>query len=248
MNVANVSCNTINDLLPLYLDDALSEDSKTLVREHLDGCAACGAVYHKLTETKLPLQQGKAEADKRAFKGIRRKLLRKKLLTACISAGLVLILTFGLYWFFAGMDFYVPYEKSGLFMDGNVIKTENDYHCAHFGCSPDGSIAFIYLTATKMDAGRKLDAYTYNYPDSSSKEVITEQTIFSMDELDPTVEIDEQGNVVQVFDRPTALYYVAQEYAEQLPDYWLVHPGDDQSEVEKLQNLIENSTLIWKAE
>lgn len=246
--MANVSCNTINDLLPLYLDGALSEDSEGLVKEHLDGCAACSAVYHELKDTKLPIQQGRAAADKRTFKGIQRKIRRKRLLTACIAAGLVVILTFGIYFFLAVMEFYVPYEKSGLFMDGNVIKTENDYHCAHFGCSPDGSIAFIYLTATKMDAGRKLDAYTYNYPDPSSKEVITEQTIFSMDELDPTVEIDEQGNVVQVFDRPTALYYVAQEYAEQLPDYWLVHPGDDQSEVEKLQNLIENSTLIWKAE
>ncbi len=35
------SCNIIQDLLPLYLDDACSEESRQLVEEHLTQCAIC---------------------------------------------------------------------------------------------------------------------------------------------------------------------------------------------------------------
>ena len=35
------SCGVIRDLLPLYADDACSEESRTLVEEHLAECPAC---------------------------------------------------------------------------------------------------------------------------------------------------------------------------------------------------------------
>ena len=36
-----INCNIIEDLLPLYIDDMVSEDSRQLVEEHLKECAAC---------------------------------------------------------------------------------------------------------------------------------------------------------------------------------------------------------------
>ena len=36
-----ITCNIIEDLLPLYIDDMVSEDSRQLVEEHLKECAAC---------------------------------------------------------------------------------------------------------------------------------------------------------------------------------------------------------------
>lgn len=33
-----ISCNIIVDLLPLYVDDMVSEDSRQLVEEHLKAC------------------------------------------------------------------------------------------------------------------------------------------------------------------------------------------------------------------
>lgn len=36
-----VHCNIIQDLLPLYYDDICSEESKTLVEEHLEKCVTC---------------------------------------------------------------------------------------------------------------------------------------------------------------------------------------------------------------
>ena len=36
-----ISCDIIRDLLPLYAEDMVSEDSKHLVDDHLCGCDAC---------------------------------------------------------------------------------------------------------------------------------------------------------------------------------------------------------------
>ena len=39
MNEAN--CNVIQDILPLYLDNAVSEDTAKMVEEHLHTCKEC---------------------------------------------------------------------------------------------------------------------------------------------------------------------------------------------------------------
>ncbi len=41
-------CPAIQDLLPLYVDDALSPESRAVVDEHLAGCDACAAVLRSL--------------------------------------------------------------------------------------------------------------------------------------------------------------------------------------------------------
>ncbi len=39
--MSKISCNVTKDLLPVYLDDICSEESKSLVEEHLQECAKC---------------------------------------------------------------------------------------------------------------------------------------------------------------------------------------------------------------
>ena len=37
----NISCDIIKDLLPLYHDEVCSDDSKTMIEEHLSHCENC---------------------------------------------------------------------------------------------------------------------------------------------------------------------------------------------------------------
>lgn len=48
----NVSCQIIEDLLPLYVDEACSEDSRHLIEEHLKECESC---QKKLDEMSAPV-------------------------------------------------------------------------------------------------------------------------------------------------------------------------------------------------
>lgn len=43
-----INCNIIRDLLPLYEDGVVSEDTAQLVREHLEGCPACREEYERM--------------------------------------------------------------------------------------------------------------------------------------------------------------------------------------------------------
>lgn len=47
------NCNVIRDLLPLYADDACSEESRAVVDEHLQECADCGNVLARLRENEI---------------------------------------------------------------------------------------------------------------------------------------------------------------------------------------------------
>ena len=43
-----MNCDIIKDLLPLYIDECCSEDSKRLVEEHIGGCADCRRAYNEM--------------------------------------------------------------------------------------------------------------------------------------------------------------------------------------------------------
>ena len=49
-----LSCDVIQDLLPLYHDGVCSEESKRIVEEHIETCAACKDVLHGLREETAP--------------------------------------------------------------------------------------------------------------------------------------------------------------------------------------------------
>ena len=40
-----ISCEMVEDLLPLYLDDSCSKDSRIAVEEHLRACQDCRAEW-----------------------------------------------------------------------------------------------------------------------------------------------------------------------------------------------------------
>lgn len=46
-------CNIIRDLLPLYADDACSDESRELVEEHLQECADCGSMLERLKNSEI---------------------------------------------------------------------------------------------------------------------------------------------------------------------------------------------------
>lgn len=51
----DLSCNIIEDLLPLYHDNVCSEDSRRVVEDHLSSCAKCRDTLNKIeSEMKLP--------------------------------------------------------------------------------------------------------------------------------------------------------------------------------------------------
>ena len=56
-----IHCNIAKDLMPLYIDDVLSEESKTAVEEHLTACEGCREYYRRMHGSALPESESEAE-------------------------------------------------------------------------------------------------------------------------------------------------------------------------------------------
>lgn len=95
-----ISCEVIQDLLPLYQDKVCSEDSKALIEEHLAGCAACRAELQAIagevnvahTERNLAQAEAVKNISKKWKSGLRKSLWKGILSTAFIAALVILLL------------------------------------------------------------------------------------------------------------------------------------------------------------
>lgn len=94
-----ISCDVIKDILPLYVEDMVSEDTKNLVREHISGCPECTDEMSRLcASAKVP-----EDADARSLKLVEKKMRRQKRWTAVTAIILVITILTGL-----GMFLFVP--------------------------------------------------------------------------------------------------------------------------------------------
>lgn len=107
-----INCNIIKDILPLYADNIVSEDTKKLVEEHLLNCNDC---KKELSLLKSDLETPKVvitEKDDIAFlKKIGLDIKKKRVFTAMLSAtisAIVVILSFA----YLTAPEYIPYTQS----------------------------------------------------------------------------------------------------------------------------------------
>lgn len=83
-----VSCKVIEDLIPLYIEELLSKDSKTLVESHLTECEDCRAYLEEFKEMEvLPI-----ETDIRPLEKIQRSIQKKKWYAIGLSILLTLLI------------------------------------------------------------------------------------------------------------------------------------------------------------
>lgn len=102
-----VSCDVVQDLVPLYAEDMLSEDSRKLVETHLDECSECKKTLDDLQlMNSLPI-----ETDTKPLKKIE-KTIKKKKWYAIIIAVLITVLIGTLTVFFITSPKYLPHADN----------------------------------------------------------------------------------------------------------------------------------------
>ncbi|MBQ8151366.1 MAG: zf-HC2 domain-containing protein [Firmicutes bacterium] len=242
--MSKITCNVIRDIMPLYVDDVLSYDSRKIFEEHIQTCKECRE-YHDLMKSVAEEEPqetyeevGKArEADKRLSEGLRRKLNVRRVITIAVTACVAAAVFAAAFYFIAINESYMTYEESGIYVEGDTIKTSSGYYCSYGFDSPDPDIEFVYLTTTVYQSHR-----------TEAKPI----EIYHMND-------DESG------DNYKKVYYLTEEYAKKLSDdsrrknvFWNEgEPADSEEEgaanyrkanLEKIAELEKNSTLIWEAE
>lgn len=71
-------CSIIRDILPLYVENMVSEDTSEFVKEHLESCPACRAELEKLLEPVEVQTEPQPDMDAAPLKRLKKALLMKR--------------------------------------------------------------------------------------------------------------------------------------------------------------------------
>ena len=83
-------CSIVQDILPLYVEDMVSEDTAGFVKEHLRGCPECRAELEKLREPVTV--QLEPDINAAPLKRLKKTLLMKKMQTILCTVAVLLAL------------------------------------------------------------------------------------------------------------------------------------------------------------
>jgi len=86
------SCEVIRDLLPLYVDDACSEASKQLVRQHIEACENCKRLHDELKRDEIQPLMAEAQSVVGNMKNRRKRLVRGMIISFASAALLCMAL------------------------------------------------------------------------------------------------------------------------------------------------------------
>ena len=84
-----LSCYLVRDLLPLYKDQVCEPDTAAAVREHLEECPDCRALWEKMqgiAPAEVEMERTKAREQAAALQRVRRAHRKKRVLTALAAA------------------------------------------------------------------------------------------------------------------------------------------------------------------
>lgn len=81
-------CSIVRDILPLYLEDMVSEDTAAFIRQHLEKCESCRKELEALKSDGdiADVSDEQTDEDKAALLALKKKLRRKKITTIAVTA------------------------------------------------------------------------------------------------------------------------------------------------------------------
>ena len=151
-----VSCDVIKDLIPLYAEDMLSEDSSKLVEEHLDACEECRKYLKELQEMKaLPI-----ETNTKPLIKFQQALQRKKWATIILTTFITLLVG-TLTVIFITAPKYLPYSEEVVM----VSETDSEFILVDFNEEVAGYNLQSYSAESGVGSVYHLTTWTTTWHD-----------------------------------------------------------------------------------
>ena len=157
------NCNIVKDLIPLYKENLLSQESEIFVKDHLKTCKKC----QKLLEIDLKIESKKTKPLDFVEKRIKKET-KYKILAAVALIGSILIFIFS----YLNMPRHFEYEKN-LY---NVYNNDDTY-TVEFSKKVSG------IDYTDTEDAIYLDAYTTKYNKIFNKNMPKKAIVFHKNNL-----------------------------------------------------------------
>lgn len=131
-----VKCAVINDLLPLYVDDVLSQESRELVEEHIKECEACRKTLENMTgKISIPVNKELRMDETKSLKGLKKIVTRYKGLAIAFAIIAVIGIMFSTVLIMCRISYDIPYDGSNITFDEH----DDGYYIHYHGT---GGIAY----------------------------------------------------------------------------------------------------------
>ncbi|MDG5472484.1 zf-HC2 domain-containing protein [Jeotgalibacillus sp. ET6] len=214
-----VKCTIIQDVLPLYVDEVVSEDTKEMVEQHLHQCENCRQEYRSMKQAlRIPAKNKGSALGK-----IKKRWRKKKWMISMASILATMALLFGIFSYIFYFKTVIPYSQELI----TIENQDNELVSRYSGNSYAGVHATHPMTV-EVDGTEKnviVMFYTQTLYDSPSGSFINPKE-------NPNV----QGSTFQLPEGQTAdAVYYAEFDAEEISfekDAW--------------SDIIERATLIWE--
>ena len=215
-----ITCNIIEDLLPLYVDDMVSEDSRKLVEEHLKECPACRKMQEEMMRENClsagrkdgnSAQINKTEAE--PLKKIRRRIRKKRIFSVILAVALVAAAGgIGHYWYY-DKENYISWDEANISVkDGKVYSAVSPLGRLKSILSVDQKNMF-YMMSETMWTSRQ-------YPSDSD----TENELWSLQEFQEAHDRSDDA-VTDETSFPSGIenvYYVDPEDVKEACRLWII--------------------------
>ena len=217
-------CNVIRDLLPLYVDEVCSLESRKIIEEHLEECSECKAYMESMSDDapkeQKPIQIDPIDESRKvsSLRNIKKKIRRRQILIAVIT---VLVIVCGSFAVITGLkrtNHIVEYDDnlSVSMVDGSLT-----------GRLYGSSYTNLKIKNVSVNEGSSSSNYIfYKVSDTVWDDISTGKNMMTEYVICP----QEKG--ADIVDR---VYYYTGDFA-----------GLENMNKSELQTVIQNSVLLWE--
>ncbi|QSB09560.1 zf-HC2 domain-containing protein [Lysinibacillus fusiformis] len=215
-----IKCTIIQDILPLYIDGVVSQDTKEMVDQHLQHCEKCQKEYETMKRNLYIPAENKAPIIQK----INKKWRKKKVIISFASIFATAIILLGAYLLIFYYERVIPYSKE-LFK----IEMQNDNQLvSHYYGKSYATFHGTHPSPFEIDGEKKNVSfifYTETIADSPSRSLTNNEK--NLNEQDYIWKFDESEKI-------DAVYYV--DY-----DVEKIVAGKD-----SWDSILERAVLIWE--
>ena len=165
-----IKCTIIQDVLPLYMDGVVSQDTKEMVEGHLEHCDQCQKEYESMKrDLYIPVENKTS-----LFKNISRKWRKKKMIISIVSILATASILVGVFSYVFYYETVSPYAE-------NLVKIEtrnNNQLVSHYFGESYASVKVTHPMPLEIDGEKKNVSfifYTKTISDSPSRNLINHE-------------------------------------------------------------------------
>lgn len=181
-----VSCDIIRDLLPLYAEDMVSDDTKAMVEEHLADCPGCAQQLDRTRQARMvPVRA--VDTDTASIERVGQAIRKRRWTAAAFAVLLALTVSLGLY-LVLNKHQYIPLEQAVVEITVTEDRVEVKFteQVLNFVAQreiwaeeSEESLALICYTTrwgALMNSTRGREAYVFSFPKAQYSRLYYEST------------------------------------------------------------------------